>query len=101
MCLRAWAIYCKGSAHIYMALIYLMRPWTSTNAENFQTSIVNYIFKIAKNDSIQQHKCFVARAHVYGSYARVRARIFTKIFFNVNSFLMHLSFKFRKDPSFR
>ena len=36
-----------------MALIYLMRPWTSTNAENFETSRVNYISKISKNDPIQ------------------------------------------------
>ena len=39
--------------HIYMALIYLMRPWTSTNAENFQTSMVNYILIIGKNDPTQ------------------------------------------------
>ena len=32
-----------------MALIYLMRPWTSTNAENFQTSRVNYILIFGKN----------------------------------------------------
>ena len=36
-----------------MALIYLMRPWTLTNAENFETSRVNYISKISKNDPIQ------------------------------------------------
>ena len=36
-----------------MALIYLMRPWTSTNAENFQTSRVNYIFNFGKNDPAQ------------------------------------------------
>ena len=40
-----------------MALIYLMHPWTSTNAENFETSRVNYISKISKNDPIQ---------HIYG-----------------------------------
>ena len=39
--------------YIYMALIYLMRPWTSTNAENFQTSRVNYILIIGKNDPTQ------------------------------------------------
>ena len=48
---------CKDLTHeIYMALIYLMRPWTSTNAENFQTSSVSYIFKIARKDPIQ-HIC--------------------------------------------
>ena len=36
--------------HIYMALIYLMRPWTMTHAENFQTSRVNYL---SKNDPTQ------------------------------------------------
>ena len=41
------------STKMHMALIYLMRPWTSTNEENFQTSMVNYISKIAKNDPIQ------------------------------------------------
>ena len=41
------------------------------------------------------------RARVYGSYARVRARIFTKKNLVVKSYLMNLSFKFRKDPSFR
>ena len=43
----------KGGQAIYMALIYLMRPWTSTNAENFKTSRVNNISKISKNDPIQ------------------------------------------------
>ena len=38
---------------IYMALIYLMRPWTSTNAENFKTSRANYTSKISKKDPIQ------------------------------------------------
>ena len=36
-----------------MALIYLMRPWTSTNAENFQTSRVNYILNMGKIDPTQ------------------------------------------------
>ena len=36
-----------------MALIYLMRPWASMNAENFETSRVNHISKISKNDPIQ------------------------------------------------
>ena len=44
---------------------------------------------------------FVARARVYGSYARVRARIFTKRNLVIKSYLMNLSVKFRKDPSFR
>ena len=39
--------------YIYMALIYLIRPWTLTNAENFQTSRVNYISKISKNYPIK------------------------------------------------
>ena len=37
----------KNYIYIYMALIYLMRPWTSTNAENFKTSRANYISKIS------------------------------------------------------
>ena len=36
----------------YMALIHLMRSWTSTNAEKFDFSRVNYISKISKNDPI-------------------------------------------------
>ena len=43
---------------------------------------------------------FAASARVYGSYARVRARIFTKINALINSYLMRKSLKFRKDPSF-
>ena len=42
----------KSTMHI-MALIYLMRSWTSTNAENFHTSRVNYRSKISKNYPIQ------------------------------------------------
>ena len=41
-----------------------------------------------------------ARARDYGSYARVRARIFMKFFLVINWYLMSLSFKFCKDPSF-
>ena len=41
---------------IYMVLIYLLRPRTSMNAENFQTSRVNYIFEIAKNDPLNIKK---------------------------------------------
>ena len=44
-----------------------------------------------------RHLC----AHVYGSYARVRARIFTKKNLVVQSYLMSNSLKFYKDPSFR
>ena len=40
-------------------------------------------------------------ARVYNSYAHVRARIFTKKNLVVKSYLVNLSFKFRKDPSFR
>ena len=40
-------------------------------------------------------------ARVYDSYAHVRARIFTKKNLVVNFYLMNLSFKFHKDPSFR
>ena len=47
------------------------------------------------------HKYFVAHARVYGLYARVRAGIFTKKNLVVKSYLVNLSFKFRKDPSFR
>ena len=44
---------------------------------------------------------FAASARDYGSYARVRARIFTKINTLINLYLMRKSLKFRKDPSFR
>ena len=43
----------------------------------------------------------IAHARVYGSCARVRARIFTKINTLINTYLMRKSLKFRKDPSFR
>ena len=42
-----------------------------------------------------------ARAHVYTSFARVCARIFTKISKVVTYYLRNLSFKFHKDRSFR
>ena len=42
-----------------------------------------------------------AKARVYGSYACVRAQIFTKKHLVVISYLMSLSFKFCKDPTFR
>ena len=48
----------------------------------------------AVNSRTQDKK---ACARDYGSYTRVHAQIFTKI----NSYLMSLSLKFRKDPSFR
>ena len=41
-----------------------------------------------------------AKARVYGSYACVRAQIFTKKHLVVISYLMSLSFKFCKDPTF-
>ena len=41
------------------------------------------------------------RARDYGSYTRVRTRIFTNFFLVINSYLMNLNFKFRQDPSFR
>ena len=43
----------------------------------------------------------IAHARVYGTYARVRARIFTKINILINSYLMSKSPEFRKDTSFR
>ena len=52
-------------------------------------------------------KCFRSmkirhvRAHVYGSYARVHTRIFTKTNLVIESYLMSKSLKFYKDPSFR
>ena len=55
----------------------------------------------ARTSRNRAHEFFIARARVYSSYARVRARIFTKIFLVINSYLMSLSFKFRQDPSFR
>ena len=44
---------------------------------------------------------FAASARNYGSYARVRAQIFTKINTLINLYLMKKRLKFRKDPSFR
>ena len=44
-----------------------------------------------------RHLC----AHVYSSYAREQARIFTKKNLLVESYLMSNSLKFYKDPSFR
>ena len=41
------------------------------------------------------------RARVYAPFARVHARIFTKINLVVSTYLMSLSFKFRKDPCIR
>ena len=55
----------------------------------------------ARTSCKRAHKCFVARARVYGSYARVRTRIFMKTNLVVESYPMNLSIKFRKDPSFR
>ena len=40
-------------------------------------------------------------ARVYDSYVHVRARIFMKKNLVVESYLINLSFKFRKDPTFR
>ena len=40
-------------------------------------------------------------ARVYDLYVHVRARIFREKNLVVKSYLMNLSFKFRKDPSFR
>ena len=42
-----------------------------------------------------------AHARVYGSCARIRARIFTKKNLLITSYLIRKSLKFRKDPSFR
>ena len=38
---------------IYMALIYLTRPWTLTNTENIQTLRVNNILQMGKNEPTQ------------------------------------------------
>ena len=46
-------------------------------------------------------KCLNARARVYASFARVGARIFTKFFLLVSTYLMSLRFKFRKDQCIR
>ena len=42
-----------------------------------------------------------ARAHVYTSCARLRARIFTKNHLIILNYLMNISLKFHKDRSFR
>ena len=55
----------------------------------------------ARTSRNRARKFFIALARVYGSYARVRARIFTKKNLVVKSYLMNLSFKFCQDPSFR
>ena len=41
------------------------------------------------------------RTHDYGSYVRLRARIFTKFFLVLTHYLMSLSLNFRKDPFIR
>ena len=43
----------------------------------------------------------MASARVYNSCARIYAPIFMKFFLVVSQCLINLSFKFRKDPSFR
>ena len=43
---------------------------------------------------------FIARARVFATCARLCARIFMKIWIYLNHYLMSLSFKFHKDPSF-
>ena len=72
--------------------------------KNWRRLILGYVFYCLKLR-------FVARkgarsrqnvnACVYGSCACVRAQIFTKKHLVVTSYLMSLSFKFCKDPSFR
>ena len=47
------------------------------------------------------HARFMASARVYNSCARIYAPIFMKFFLVVSQCLINLSFKFRKDPSFR
>ena len=42
---------------IHMALIYLMRPWTSTNVENFKTSSANCISKIFRKGPHPAYLC--------------------------------------------
>ena len=42
-----------------------------------------------------------ARAHIYASCVRVCARIFTKNLLIIFYYLMNISLKFYKDPSFR
>ena len=43
---------------------------------------------------------FIASARVYASCARICARIFMKIWLLVDYYLMSISLKFHKDPSF-
>ena len=58
-------------------------------------TIIIFCWKIMM--PVRQNIC----ERVYDSYAQVRARIFTKKNLVVKSYLMNLSFKFPKDPSFR
>ena len=79
-----------------------------------------YIYKIVKNDQMIFHEdpCIHAhtrgvnvharissrkdaRAHIYASCARLFARIFKKYVVVFCYYLMNVSVKFQKDPSFR
>ena len=71
---KCWVLVIQA---IYMALIYLMRPWTSSNAENFETSRVNYISKISKNDPIQ---------HIYVKWLTTPPKLV--LFLEIKIFLM-------------
>ena len=59
------------------------------------------LFEEHSDEHLDEGLSQIAHARVYGSYAPVRARIFTKINALINSYLMRKSLKFRKDPSFR
>ena len=83
-----------------------IHPLHNTHIPTTQHSYTHYTifiyvpatgFPIHKRARARQNIC----ASVYHSYVRVRARIFTEKNFVVKSYLMNLSFKFRKDPSFR
>ena len=83
------------------------RSWTvnrSHQKKNWKRYILGCVFYCLKLRFVA-HKGASARqnvhARVYGSCARVRAWIFTKNNLVVTSYLMSLSFKFHKDPSFR
>ena len=68
-------------------------------------AIHRFLWRSVHRDAHERRKRararFIARARVFATCARLCARIFMKIWIYLNHYLMSLSFKFHKDPSFR
>ena len=83
-----------------------MTPCQVKNDDEIKIKKIKPEFTGGKNVSSKgsgddlQEPAFIASARAYGSCARIYAPIFMKILV-VNYYLMNLSFKFHKDPSFR